>query len=897
MAGNTIRGGPLLLRGQTDRIIAPTEVGAVVRNFVHTGSDTLRSVVGPTPFVPDYGTGYAVLNPRGFEGIGAGYGSVKNSADDAGRSFQAMDASDVCGIFYANVNDRDIYLAHVDNEIWWYNGWVRSWRVLIGPKDRVDTVPFPKLIATDIPDNDWTQFPTQFEATPAGVVIVPQGGRAYFFDGVVVAPLGYAQAPAAPSGRGPITLDTDANNTQIIEQSVTYNTLYSQKAYTLQTDRDYTTHATDASSINYLKTSDDVGEDADFDRNRSQVNQGGYAHDGQHGLVSGMPEHFGTGMLGTVEVPPGSTTIRGRLKKGRYQAAVAWLDRWGNISPLSQRSAPITWKDQISAYYQGDAGFKAVGSTVTGTSSAGTTIESGGGIDWGYLTDVGQLPGPADLALKQVLWAGLSTGPEGTIGRILYRTTDMLNSGTTKLFEVPASGSSVSGIASIDDNITDMYPDNHPDSALLLEAPEIVPVPQFRLCLVAFGRLWIANTTGDPGIVRASMPGRWGTFEKLDFIFPDPRGDDITGLAQADQGVLAFTANTTFIIIENDQGSGFRAAAISTTVGCVAPNSIRTLPDGRVVWLGRDGFYAIDGKVDFGISAEIQNKTALISPMRSCGACAAIDPDTGEYRCWVPIPGYDAVIDALDATISAIDATTSSIEERLYRNNTVCLVYDGTQWRERTDVLFVNDVCAAGGLMLAAGTCLGRSAYADKSDWFRYNGVWVLDRETYGFTPRRGEYSVETGWLLGASGQDRASARRIYFWFRETGNHTPSVRVYRDWRYTAVHTATTITHSTEDPPPFWNTATFDDSASIWRRRRPFWTRVAIDVPSCEAFKIELVLTPEAESSLSADYTSIVDVAGGSTLVRLPVGTGFDIEFIGITFDVTPQGSTGARVPQ
>lgn len=933
MAGNKIRGGPLILRGETDRVIAPAEIGAVVRNFVHTNGDTLRSVVGPTPFVPDYGTVYEPPTVNNAT-MGAGYGSVSVNQPavtlggilytDAGQSFRAMDVSNVRGIFHAVVNAREIYLAHVDNEIWWYNGWVRSWRVLIGPKERVDTVDHPKYVATDIPNNDWAEFPTQFEATPAGVVIVPQGGRAYFFDGVVVAPLGYTQMPAAPSGKGPVTENTDANNAPIVEQGVIYNTV-------LDGSTVVTRHAVDASSINHLKRGPwHTGSfttaalvDTDFDRNRSQVNQGGYAHDGQYGLVSGMPAHFGTGQLGTVEVPQGSSSVRGRLKAGRYQAAVAWLDRWGNISPLSARSAPVAWQNQISAYYQGVPGFamaNAQGET------AYADIDSGCNINYNYARDVGQKPAPADLALKQVLWAGLSPGPEGTIGRILYRTTDMLNSGTTRLFEVPAAGSAISGVASIDDNITDMYPDNHPDSALLLEAPDIVPVPQFKLCTVAFGRLWVANTLSEPGIVRASMPGRWGTFERLEFIYPDPRGQDITGLAQVDRGVLAFTASTTFVIVENDEGSGFRSAPVSTTVGCVAPNSIKTLPDGRVVWLARDGFYSFDGTDVSIISVEIQTKVDLISPIRAGGACAAVDTVGGEYRCWVPIPGYEGVIDALNASTQARDALAESIEARTFRTNTVCFAYDGANWRERTDVALVSDVCTTQngqGLMLVAGTCLGRSVHDDhRKDWFRYNGIWVLDREAFSFTPRRGEYSIETGWLLGASGQDRVSARRVYFWFRETGNHTPTVRIYRDWRYTEVHSTTTITHSTEDPPPFWNTAKFGESAAVWRRRRPFWTRVAVDVPSCESFKIELVLTPEAEGRLSdstatfegrsnASYPVKSVVAGvvveeqeagegqlsETDSVTLPTISGFDIEFLGITFDVTPQGTTGARVPE
>ena len=203
MAGKQLRAGPLFLRGESHQVIAPDEVGGVVRNFTRTNEATLRAVVGPTPFTPDYGPHYqeqvpAVARKAAFGSAAdqTAYGTDPNPSQlaqsDFGRTFQALDNATVYGVFHANVNQHDIYLAHVDNEIWWYNGWVRSWRVLIGPKERVvdGGAPYPYLVSNDIPHDDIPRFPTQFEATPSGVVIVPQGCRAYFFDGMVVAPLG-----------------------------------------------------------------------------------------------------------------------------------------------------------------------------------------------------------------------------------------------------------------------------------------------------------------------------------------------------------------------------------------------------------------------------------------------------------------------------------------------------------------------------------------------------------------------------------------------------------------------------------------------------------------------------------------------------------------------------------
>ena len=78
-------------------------------------------------------------------------------------------------------------------------------------------------------------------------------------------------------------------------------------------------------------------------------------------------------------------------------------------------------------------------------------------------------------------------------------------------------------------------------------------------------------------------------------------------------------------------------------------------------------------------------------------------------------------------------------------------------------------------------------------------------------------------------------------------------------------------HSPEDPPAFFadTGAAHGDSllgTATWNRRRPYWVRVDIDVPSCEVYKIVL----EA---------------------RKP------IEFLGMVIDEEPKpGGFGARIP-
>ena len=156
-------------------ILTSEEMGSKIQNMMVTEEGTLRSIPGPAPYVPNYGAGYP------------SYGTAH-------------------GIYHSIMvkSGRDLLLLHTDDQIWVHQGWNidltnanATWEVILGPSSsnplRIDSIPNPAT----------TDFPTQFESTPGGVVIVPQGGRAFFYDGLAVLPLGYDHSPSAPTGHGP----------------------------------------------------------------------------------------------------------------------------------------------------------------------------------------------------------------------------------------------------------------------------------------------------------------------------------------------------------------------------------------------------------------------------------------------------------------------------------------------------------------------------------------------------------------------------------------------------------------------------------------------------------------------------------------------------------------------
>ncbi|QDP49929.1 MAG: hypothetical protein Tp1123DCM257201_6 [Prokaryotic dsDNA virus sp.] len=766
--------GPFVLRTQAGLLVQPDEVAQKIENMYPSEEGSLRSVWGPCSLIdqPTYqetADGQLAVRP-----------SSTSKADEITESPRGsiVYGERMSGIYHCLLHDnqRDVLLLHTENEIWEFTGWNGCWR---------------KLVAEDIASNEFgyaaeaktfaqASFPTQFECTGNGVVIVPQNSRPLFYDGYKIGPLGFERRPAPPSGRGP------SNSTGTLSKR-------------------------------------GVG-----------VNDNAYAHDGtpwfhlQHNYKSGMQEGFPPCRIGTVTgvqydveafyqnvTGDASATNKdaligaGWLLHGEWRCKVQFIDQFGNLSALSESSDGVTVAYQPTVIPQVEPG-----------DPPGET----------------QLV-PLDALKKQLAWTGIATGPDGCIGRVLYRTKDLQNSGDGKYYYLPLDTSSVMGaFATLPDNVTEIYPDNIADNALVVEAKRIDPAPRFKLCCVAFGRLWIGNTDLDPNVVQASFPGKWGTFDSDMKLYPDPTAET-TGLHRCDRGLLAFTAKGTYLIQASDDGARFRSSPISSEVGCVAPSSVVTLGDGRVIWLGYDGFYTYDGASLAYASGPLRKNLRKLTRTRMRQACATYDPRSREYRCWVSINGSET--------------------------NNICYIFDGKGWRTRTDVE-PGAVCTTRdhrNLVLAAGNVTGDVGHT---------GVFALDRASNRLDTSltsvldTRESVIETSWMTAHSSKERKTTRVVYLWLRETENSKLTIEVMRDWRSDVIETALVDRYTDEDVPPFWATTPLDSGKSF-TERRPYWTRAQIYVPSNEVFKFRIR------------------------------GTGF-WEFIGLQVDIAPRGYGGAQIP-
>jgi hypothetical protein len=188
---------------------------------------------------------------------------------------------------------------------------------------------------------------------------------------------------------------------------------------------------------------------------------------------------------------------------------------------------------------------------------------------------------------------------------------------------------------------------------------------------------------------------------------------------------------------------------------------------------------------------------------RQRASVAAYDPKERTYRCWVPTAG-------------------SRLPDR-------CYVWNGDLWTERDDVQ-ASGVCVTQdhtNHMLVAGKREGAG-----------NGVWLLDHENVKFLATN-TASLETSWLKAMSGDKRTSPKKVLLWLRESSQSTITVEAMRDWREEVIYTdSRTLRYWPSDVPTFIG-AELGSSGARWEHRRPYYTAVAIDLPSCEVFKIRI----------------------------------------------------------
>lgn len=349
-----------------------------------------------------------------------------------------------------------------------------------------------------------------------------------------------------------------------------------------------------------------------------------------------------------------------------------------------------------------------------------------------------------DDLTRQFLLRLTAKGPPHTVAAHIYRTPDTRRGSTIPrlLVRIPGREQSIFG-------------DRRADSDLGDEMPVAVSVPTFRTMCVHQGRLVIANTPEDPGIVRISDSGFPGTFLEHNYVYPDSGTAEVTAVASHMGRLVAFTERAVYeIIVDPETGDATSAVTLAQGVGCSSPRSVQALPSGILVWLSRDGFYGADqrGSVKR-ISDDIHKQLFYdMNTSRYRRAVSSLDPISREYHC--------AIAPAGEA------------------DNRIIFCYDGQNWRRHDFAsITINDICTTDDYRQLVMFC-GTDTSVPASPYYN---VFVKDHETTNYSVPARTSLYRSGWYFGdQTGSTPLHLRSIYLGMMDAFNEKFTIRFFRN---------------------------------------------------------------------------------------------------------------------
>ena len=428
--------------------------------------------------------------------------------------------------------------------------------------------------------------------------------------------------------------------------------------------------------------------------------------------------------------------------------------------------------------------------------------------------------------------------PANTAAVHIYRTSDTQNVDTTPRLITRVAGRRLAH-----------YPDNLPDAYLGQAVERTIPVPVFRVMCTHQGSLVIGNTLGEPGIVRRSKRGLPGTFIEEDFVFPDEGGAEVTAVTSHGGALLAFTDDSVISLADFSMPT-----PLSQGIGCVAPRSIVAMPDGLLIWLGRDGFYGLlPGGAIQRISEPIDRQVHhYLNPSRLRMAAATYNYQAREYQC--------------------------AVSEAGSQENNLLLCFGEGGWRRKRLGMAVRDMCTTkdsrkysliAAKELAGITKNGESA----SGHSRTNDVYVLDRETRAYTPPDRVVRYRSNWLrTEKNALTPVYLRTMYVGMLDAFDGDVTIRFYRNGSWAdVVAMADLKSVGPDDGQGIVKDAAGSAVIGTARTRDPrlFWRQVPVAMKDARIWAFEIETTGDQALHLAAIGFDVSVATMGNANSRTP----------------------------
>lgn len=445
-------------------------------------------------------------------------------------------------------------------------------------------------------------------------------------------------------------------------------------------------------------------------------------------------------------------------------------------------------------------------------------------------TSAWNLP-PDSAGFRAVIALDIPVGPEGTVARKVYRTTnfsdDYTAPGDTRLYFIDL----------VRNNVEDVFFDTVRTANLGAEAAIIptgpLPAPKARFSALFKGCLWLDGGITDGKTLFYSAPGLIEQFDAANFIELSAEGGAITALYGNYTTLLVFRENG-IDVVSGDYTNGFQVSTISNGITCRAPHSVKSIPGLGVVFLALDGVYVITGGLEGGAINDIvpltQAQDEIIERITlDCftKAVACYSAEHREYHLYVPYDGNDRPNHGLILHIDRLGRTQQSpwSERKGFPVGAVATRHDGTiVFGHNTGtegVPFPSDAVERGLFVISRHRSLGYT-YAD-------------DTLSYGPPPVS---RYRSAWFDFGDPQVKKQVSYVTLIVLTTGEPEITMRHYKDFSLKVV---TERTYKAQ-PPDQADLPTFDkallDSGEIYQNARLVPLRFAVAQQSCSWFAFE-----------------------------------------------------------
>ena len=462
----------------------------------------------------------------------------------------------------------------------------------------------------------------------------------------------------------------------------------------------------------------------------------------------------------------------------------------------------------------------------TGSEGPSSTLAS---VGWALEEDA--------FGFRHAVTLDLPTGPDGTVARKLYRTSNYAASA------VDAGDTTLYFIDLVRNNVETTFFDATLTAALGQSAPDIatgpLPSPRARFSAMFNGCLFLDGGSDEPRTLFYSAPGLIEQFGSDAYIELSSQGGGITALFGNYTTLLVFRENG-IDVVQGDYTSGFTVTTISSSVSCRAPRSVQAIPGVGVVFLASDGVYAITGGVVGGAVNDVVPLTTLqdgfierITPDCHPRAIGIYTEKHREYQLYVPVDGNDRSDEALVLHLDRIPLveSVSPWSTRLgFPVGAAATLYDGTVvFGHHTGDESGNAESQRGLFVISGKRALGSTLSTGPAPTLEYDA------------PATSIY--RSAWFAAGDPQIQKQVSYVTIWILTTGDAGITMRHYKDFSLTPVIERT----YKAQPPDAGELATLDSAtlgSATYRDARLVPLRYSVAHQSAAWFCFELFTTDD-----------------------------------------------------